>query len=208
MKWKRPWRNFTEHVTAVTVSVKDKLTLSIGVAVGSSIVSLDPATNYFIDANLHIPAANSTLCDSVRSTSLRKWEAMLTGPIHRFIVILAWILDKPLTLLFDPYESVTLFLAGEVVHIAMMRWTVYNSSSSPYSELRGTRWEIKLAGRHDSDVYEKSFTKWYQPNLWDLLEQACMLSLVSHSGSIYPVWSVTLTPRMYDSPSLVNPITC
>ena len=29
----------TEHVTAVTVSVKDKLTLSLGVAVGSSIVS-------------------------------------------------------------------------------------------------------------------------------------------------------------------------
>ena len=31
--------NAAEHVTAVTVSVKDKLTLSIGVAVGSSIVS-------------------------------------------------------------------------------------------------------------------------------------------------------------------------
>ena len=29
-----------EHVTAVTVSVKDKLTLSLGVAVGSSIVSI------------------------------------------------------------------------------------------------------------------------------------------------------------------------
>lgn len=33
--------NAAEHVTAVTVSVKDKLTLSIGVAVGSSIVSLE-----------------------------------------------------------------------------------------------------------------------------------------------------------------------
>lgn len=32
--------NAAEHVTAVTVSVKDKLTLSIGVAVGSSIVSI------------------------------------------------------------------------------------------------------------------------------------------------------------------------
>jgi len=31
---------FLEHATAVTVSVKDKLTLSLGVAVGSSIVSL------------------------------------------------------------------------------------------------------------------------------------------------------------------------
>ena len=32
--------NAAEHVTAVTVSVKDKLTLSIGVAAGSSIVSM------------------------------------------------------------------------------------------------------------------------------------------------------------------------
>jgi Ca2+:H+ antiporter len=31
--------NAAEHVTAVTSSVKDKLTLSLGVAVGSSIVS-------------------------------------------------------------------------------------------------------------------------------------------------------------------------
>ena len=31
--------NAAEHVTAVTVSIKDKLTLSLGVAVGSSIVS-------------------------------------------------------------------------------------------------------------------------------------------------------------------------
>ena len=32
--------NAAEHATAVTVSIKDKLTLSLGVAVGSSIVSL------------------------------------------------------------------------------------------------------------------------------------------------------------------------
>ena len=31
--------HITEHATAVTVSVKDKLNLSLGVAVGSSIVS-------------------------------------------------------------------------------------------------------------------------------------------------------------------------
>ncbi|KAG8985665.1 hypothetical protein FRB90_004517 [Tulasnella sp. 427] len=64
--------NAAEHVTAVTVSVKDKLDLSIGVAVGSSIqISL-----------LVIP----------------------------FIVVLAWIIGKPLTLLFDPFEAVVLFL--------------------------------------------------------------------------------------------------
>jgi Ca2+:H+ antiporter len=36
-----------EHVTAVTVSVKDKLTLSLGVAVGSSIVGVRPTTNTY-----------------------------------------------------------------------------------------------------------------------------------------------------------------
>jgi len=65
--------NAAEHVTAVSVSVKDKLTLSIGVAVGSSIQI-----------------------------------ALFVIP---FIVTLAWILNKPLALLFDPYESTTLFLA-------------------------------------------------------------------------------------------------
>jgi hypothetical protein len=31
---------------------------------------------------------------------------------QRFIVTLAWMMGKPLTLLFDPYESVALFLSG------------------------------------------------------------------------------------------------
>ncbi|KAJ7475792.1 Sodium/calcium exchanger protein-domain-containing protein [Mycena latifolia] len=65
--------NAAEHVTAVSVSVKDKLTLSLGVAVGSSIQI-----------------------------------ALFVIP---FIVTLAWILGKPLTMLFDPFESIALFLA-------------------------------------------------------------------------------------------------
>ncbi|KAJ2917388.1 hypothetical protein MD484_g3021, partial [Candolleomyces efflorescens] len=65
--------NAAEHLTAVTVSVKDKLTLSLGVAVGSSIQI-----------------------------------ALFVIP---FVVTLGWILGKPLTLLFDPYESVALFLS-------------------------------------------------------------------------------------------------
>lgn len=65
--------NAAEHVTAVTVSVKDKLTLSLGVAVGSSIQI-----------------------------------ALFVIP---FITTLGWILGKPLTLLFDPFESVVLFLS-------------------------------------------------------------------------------------------------
>lgn len=65
--------NAAEHVTAVTVAVKDKVDLSINVAVGSSIQI----------AVFLIP----------------------------FIVVVAWIAGKPLTLLFDPFESVTLFFA-------------------------------------------------------------------------------------------------
>ncbi|KAJ7619477.1 Calcium/proton exchanger [Roridomyces roridus] len=65
--------NAAEHVTAVSVSVKDKLTLSLGVAVGSSIQI-----------------------------------ALFVIP---FIVTLGWILGKPLTMLFDPFESVAVFLS-------------------------------------------------------------------------------------------------
>ncbi|KAF9520832.1 hypothetical protein BS47DRAFT_1370311 [Hydnum rufescens UP504] len=65
--------NAAEHVTAVTVSVKDKLDLSIGVAVGSSIQI-----------------------------------ALFVIPL---LVILGWIMGKPLTLLFDPFECIVLFLA-------------------------------------------------------------------------------------------------
>lgn len=65
--------NAAEHVTAVTVSIKDKLTLSLGVAVGSSIQI-----------------------------------ALFVIP---FMVTLAWIMGKPLTLLFDPLESIVLFLS-------------------------------------------------------------------------------------------------
>ncbi|KAF8273268.1 calcium/proton exchanger, partial [Lactarius quietus] len=66
--------NAAEHVTAVTVSVKDKLTLSLGVAVGSSIQIALFVIPYFYHSSGVDPR-------------------------------------KPLTLLFDPFESVVLFLA-------------------------------------------------------------------------------------------------
>lgn len=65
----------------MTVSYKDKLDLSIGVAVGSSIQI-----------------------------------ALFVIPV---LVILAWALGKPLSLLFDPFESVTLFLAVLLAHFTM-----------------------------------------------------------------------------------------
>ena len=75
------WCDEIEHVTAVTVSMKDKLTLSLGVAVGSSIQI-----------------------------------ALFVIP---FIVTLGWILHKPLTLLFDPLESIVMFLAVLTVNYAV-----------------------------------------------------------------------------------------
>ncbi|KAG9313601.1 calcium proton exchanger [Chiua virens] len=63
--------NAAEHVTAVLVSVEDKLTLSLGVAVGSSIQI-----------------------------------ALFVIP---FMITLGWIIGKPLTLLFDPLQSIVLF---------------------------------------------------------------------------------------------------
>ncbi|KAH9037868.1 Sodium/calcium exchanger protein-domain-containing protein [Lactarius pseudohatsudake] len=65
-----------ECITAVNVSRRDHLTLSVSVAVGSTI-----QTALFV-----IP----------------------------FMVILGWILDKPLPLLFDPFESIVLYIS---VHI-------------------------------------------------------------------------------------------
>ncbi|KAG2133802.1 calcium proton exchanger [Suillus bovinus] len=79
--------NAAEHVTAVTVSVKDKLTLSLGVAVGSSIQI-----------------------------------ALFVIP---FIVTLGWIMNKPLTLLFDPLESIVLFLA-----VLTVNYTVQDGKSN------------------------------------------------------------------------------
>ncbi|GAA5820063.1 hypothetical protein JCM3770_002123 [Rhodotorula araucariae] len=70
--------NAAEHVTAVSVSVHDKIDLSMGVAVGSSIQI-----------------------------------ALFVIP---FMTILGWIMDKPLSLLFDPFESITLFLSVLIVN--------------------------------------------------------------------------------------------
>ncbi|OBZ72188.1 Vacuolar calcium ion transporter [Grifola frondosa] len=80
--------SIAECVTAINVSVKDQLTLSISVAVGSTI-----QTALFV-----IPA----------------------------MVILGWVLDKPLALLFDPFESVVLYISvhtmGYVVADGKSNW--------------------------------------------------------------------------------------
>ena len=64
------------------------------------------------------------LYSKLRFSSFRKymWEALwhCSDPICSFIVILGWILGKPLTLLFDPFESIVLFLSGEALLLAIV----------------------------------------------------------------------------------------
>lgn len=70
--------SIAECLTAMRVSVKDELTLSIGVAVGSTI-----QTALFV-----IP----------------------------FMVILAWIMGKPLSLLMDPFQSLVLYISVQTMN--------------------------------------------------------------------------------------------
>jgi len=74
--------NAAEHLTAVTVAMKNKLDLSIGVAVGSS-----------------------------------QQIAMMVVPL---LVILGWIMDQPMTLYFDTFETAVLFMTVIVVHALIM----------------------------------------------------------------------------------------
>jgi Ca2+:H+ antiporter len=84
-----------EHLTAVLSSVKDKLTLSLNVAVGSSIVRQRPFSFLVFNGIFFFQQI-----------------ALFVVPA---IIILGWILNKPLTLLFDPYESIVLFFSGSLI---------------------------------------------------------------------------------------------
>jgi len=70
--------NAAEHATAVTVAVKDKMDLAIGVAVGSSMQI-----------------------------------ALLVLP---FVVVLGWIMGKDMTLFFDPFQVIVLFVTVLLVN--------------------------------------------------------------------------------------------
>jgi len=74
--------NAAEHLTAVSVAMKNKMDLSIGVAVGSS-----------------------------------QQIAMMVVPL---LVLLGWILDQPMTLYFEAFETAVLFLTVIVVHTLIM----------------------------------------------------------------------------------------
>ncbi|KAF8674724.1 Sodium/calcium exchanger protein [Rhizoctonia solani] len=73
--------NAAEHVTAVTVSVKNKLDLAITVAVGSSIQI-----------------------------------ALFVLP---FLILLGWMIGQPLTLFFDIFETVVVFVSVLIINYAI-----------------------------------------------------------------------------------------
>lgn len=72
---------------------------------------------------------------------------------HSFMITLGWILGKPLTLLFDPFESVILFLSGQDSSLSARKPTLILFLCSFDCQLRCPRWKSELAQGHDSHVY-------------------------------------------------------
>jgi len=93
--------NAPECFTAVTVSVKDKLTSGLATTVGSSIVS-PPPPDCVTGCVYH-----AQLTPSLQQTSLF---------VIPFIVVLGWVIDRPITMLFDPLECVALFFSTLTVN--------------------------------------------------------------------------------------------
>lgn len=96
--------NVAEHWTAVSAASKDMVTLSVSVAIGSSIVSFSP-----------FPARQGQL------TPIQQ-IALFVIPMS---VQVGWWIKRPLTLAFDPFESTMLFFAFQ-----MVAWTMNDGKSN------------------------------------------------------------------------------
>jgi Ca2+:H+ antiporter len=94
--------NAPECFAAVTVSVKDKLTSGLVATVGSSIVS-SLSLHPDCVVRLRVPHSLTPL----QQTSLF---------VIPFIVILGWMIGRPITMLFDPLECIALFFSVLVVN--------------------------------------------------------------------------------------------
>ena len=68
------------------------------------------------------------------------------------IIIVGWILGKPLTLLFDPFESIVLFLSGETPTCFVVPANSGFLVSFDCQHCRA-RWQIKLAKGYDPHMY-------------------------------------------------------
>ncbi|KAJ5773632.1 hypothetical protein N7457_008528 [Penicillium paradoxum] len=92
--------NAAEHVTAVSVATKNKMDLSIGVSVGSSI---------------QIGKLLSTSISNVSSS--HNPSAIFVTPL---VVILGWCMDKDMSLYFTLFETVCLFVTTFVVNFLVL----------------------------------------------------------------------------------------
>lgn len=90
--------NAAEHITAVTVAAKNKMDLAIGVAVGSSIqIGMKSILQPILVSN-HLPA-------------------IFVTPL---VVILGWCMDKPMSLYFNLFETISLFVTVFVVNFLVL----------------------------------------------------------------------------------------
>lgn len=64
-----------------------------------------------------------------------------------FMTILGWIMDKPLSLLFDPFESVVSNSGplSRLIPLLMLLCPVDSFPVCPHRQLHHPRWPIKLA---------------------------------------------------------------
>lgn len=91
--------NAAEHVTAVSVATKNKMDLSIGVSVGSSI--------QIGRSNTPVAAGRSAnICAAIFITPL--------------VVILGWCMDKDMSLYFTLFETICLFVTAFVVNFLVL----------------------------------------------------------------------------------------
>lgn len=120
--------HIAEHMPAIGNATKDKLDASIRTAVGSTIVrgvlylhhcmSTADEIAYVANLPLHHPVRNAL---SVFKRLICYVADTYNTYCPRFLTILAWSMDKPLTFLFDPYESIVLFLSGTVYTYQCLR---------------------------------------------------------------------------------------
>ena len=62
-----------------------------------------------------------------------------------FIVTLGWIIGKPMSMLFDPFESIVLFFSGACI-LPLMYYTLV-SPADVCALARSARGELRRAGR-------------------------------------------------------------
>ena len=93
--------NAAEHATAVVMAYKDKMEITMGVAVGSSVQ-----------------------------------VAVFVIP---FMVVSGWVMGKPLSLDFQPFESVTAVMSTLIVNV-IIRWPLSPTPTIPRTAWPRTAW--------------------------------------------------------------------